>query len=152
MSNKIYKGLRFELKNIYNSLSDDQKKGILWFVRESNDDTKGDIYFGTRHYCSSRVNGLTEEDINSILTNYVTNEVVEQMIKNATQRIDGGIINSQPTDEPEEPTTEAIGEISENNEIFINEELLSPGTYTLKYIDGNNNPIDNFKPINEFTI
>lgn len=152
MSNKIYKGLRFELKNIYNSLSDDQKKGILWFVRESNDDTKGDIYFGTRHYGSSRGNALNEEDINSILANYVTNEVVEQMIKNATQRIDGGIINSQPTDEPEEPITEAIGEIGENNEIIINEELLSPGTYTLKYIDGNDNPIDNFKPINEFTI
>ena len=72
MSNKIYKGLRFELKNIYNSLSDDQKKGVLWFVRESNDDTKGDIYFGTRHYGSSRGDALTEEEINSILTNYAT--------------------------------------------------------------------------------
>ena len=72
MSNKIYKGLRFELKNIYNSLSDDQKKGFLWFVRESNDDTKGDIYFGTRHYGSSRGDALTEEEINSILTNYAT--------------------------------------------------------------------------------
>lgn len=148
----FFKEIRFELKSTFDLLNDNEKKGKLWFVRESNDDTKGDIYFGTRHYGSSRGDALTEEEINSILTNYATNEIVEQMIKNATQRIDGGIINSQPTDEPEEPITEAIGEINENNEININEELLSPGTYTLKYIDGNDNPIDNFKPINEFTI
>lgn len=148
----FFKEIRFELKSTFDLLNDNEKKGKLWFVRESNDDTKGDIYFGTRHYGSSRGDALTEEEINSILTNYATNEIVEQMIKNATQKIDGGIINSQPTDEPEEPITEAIGEINENNEIIINEELLSPGTYTLKYIDGNDNPIDNFKPINEFTI
>lgn len=148
----FFKEIRFELKSTFDLLNDNEKKGKLWFVRESNDDTKGDIYFGTRHYGSSRGDALTEEEINSILTNYATNEIVEQMIKNATQKIDGGIINSQPTDEPEEPITEAIGEINENNEVVINEELLSPGTYTLKYIDGNDNPIDNFKPINEFTI
>lgn len=148
----FFKEIRFELKSTFDLLNDNEKKGKLWFVRESNDDTKGDIYFGTRHYGSSRGDALTEEEINSILTNYATNEIVEQMIKNATQKIDGGIINSQPTDEPEEPITEAIGEINENNEVVINEELLSPGTYTLKYIDGNDNPIDNFKTINEFTI
>lgn len=78
MSNKIYKGLRFELKNIYNSLSDDQKKGFLWFVRESNDDTKGDIYFGTRHYGSSRGYALTEEEINEkglATVTYVNQEI-----------------------------------------------------------------------------
>ena len=66
------KEIRFELKSTFDLLNDDEKKGKLWFVRESNDDTKGDIYFGTRHYGSSRGDALTEEEINSILTNYAT--------------------------------------------------------------------------------
>lgn len=53
---------------------------------------------------------------------------------------------------PDEPDTNSIGEVNENNEIIINEELLSTGTYTLKYIDNNDQIVDNFKPIIEFTI
>ena len=34
----------------------------------------------------------------------------------------------------------------------INEELLSSGTYTLKYIDSYDQVVDNFKPITDFTI
>jgi hypothetical protein len=69
------------------------------------------------------------------------------MIENATKRIDGGIINSGNNS-----TVNTIGEITENNEILINEEMLSAGTYTLKYLDSNDNVVDNSKPITNFTI
>ena len=85
--------------------------------------------------------------LQSVPSEYVTLETVKQMIKEATNRIDGGIINSENT-----PTVNTIGEITENNEILINEEMLSAGTYTLKYLDGDDNVIDNSKPITNFTI
>jgi hypothetical protein len=62
-------------------------------------------------------------------------------------KIDGGIINYEET-----PSTNSIGEITAENNIIINEELLSAGTYTLRYIDSNDNIISNFKPITDFTI
>lgn len=76
-----------------------------------------------------------------------TLETVQQMIKDATNRIDGGIINSNNT-----PTVSGIGEITEGNDILINEEMLSTGTYTLKYLDGDDNVVNNSKPITNFTI
>ena len=69
------------------------------------------------------------------------------MLKDATNKIDGGIINNGNT-----PTVDSVGEITENNEILINEEMLSAGTYTLKYLDANDNVVDNSKPITNFTI
>lgn len=60
------------------------------------------------------------------------------------------ISGSTTPDEPDTPYS--IGEVNENNEIIINEELLSTGTYTLKYIDNNDQIVDNFKTIIEFTI
>jgi hypothetical protein len=74
-------------------------------------------------------------------------ETLKEIIKNTTNRIDGGVINGENT-----PTINGIGEITENNEILINEEMLSTGTYTLKYLDGNDNVVDNSKPITTFTI
>jgi hypothetical protein len=53
---------------------------------------------------------------------------------------------------PEEPVFEALGEITEDNIIVINENLLSEGTYTLKYLDSSDNVISNFKPLGEFEI
>jgi hypothetical protein len=77
--------------------------------------------------------------------------IKESNIVICKELISGSTTPDEP-DTPDEPNIDSIGEVNENNEIIINEELLSPGTYTLKYIDGNDNPIDNFKPINEFTI
>ena len=97
----------------------------------------------------------TKSEVDMMLSGYVSIDIVEQMIKDAISKIDGGIINPDtPTepDTPEEPTVDNIGEINENNEIIINEELLSSGTYTLKYIDSYDQVVDNFKPIIEFTI
>ena len=53
---------------------------------------------------------------------------------------------------PEEPIVETFGEITEDNIITINENLLSEGTYTLKYLDSSDNVISNFKPLGEFEI
>lgn len=88
---------------------------------------------------------VTKTSLESTLE--TTLETVQQMIKDATNRIDGGIINSNNT-----PTVSGIGEITESNDILINEEMLSTGTYTLKYLDGNDNVVNNSKPITNFTI
>ena len=79
----------------------------------------------------------TQAEVDSLL------ETIKQMLK----KIDGGIINGGST-----PTVDSVGEISEDNEILINEEMLSAGTYTLKYLDENDNVVDNSKPITNFTI
>jgi hypothetical protein len=53
---------------------------------------------------------------------------------------------------PEEPVVETLGEVTEDNTITVNENLLSEGTYTLKYLDSSDNVISNFKPLGEFEI
>jgi hypothetical protein len=70
----------------------------------------------------------TKSEIDSFFGDVISLETVKEMIENATKRIDGGIINSGNNS-----TVNTIGEITENNEILINEEMLSAGTYTLKY-------------------
>lgn len=61
---------------------------------------------------------------------------------------------------PEEPDTpvepeipvESIGSMTEDNSITIDETQLENGTYTLRYIDANDNIIDNFNEITSFEI
>lgn len=53
--------------------------------------------------------------------------------------------------EPEVPT-ESIGSISEDNSIVIDETQLENGTYTLRYIDSDENVIGNFNEITSFEI
>lgn len=53
--------------------------------------------------------------------------------------------------EPEVPT-ESIGSITEDNSIVIDETQLENGVYTLRYIDSNENAIDNFNEITTFEI
>lgn len=82
---------------------------------------------------------------------------IQQLINEAVGNIDGGIIGSGTTtpeipSEPDPTPDVELGEISEGNSISINEENLSAGTYTLKYIDANDNAIDNFRPITTFII
>lgn len=82
MNNKLYKGIRFELKSVYNSLSEEQKKGVLWFLRESNTDEKGDIYFGTRHYGTSRSDSMSEDYINSLIESATSDFITETELNN----------------------------------------------------------------------
>jgi hypothetical protein len=86
------------------------------------------------------------------IVEFLSMKRIQQMIKDALGNIDGGLIGSGSTI-PEVPTPNTeMGEISEGNSISINEENLSAGTYTLKYIDANDNAIDNFRPITTFII
>jgi hypothetical protein len=54
-------------------------------------------------------------------------------------------------DVPEQPS-EIIGSIANDNSIVIDETQLEKGTYTLRYIDSNDNIIDNFNEITSFEI
>lgn len=56
-----------------------------------------------------------------------------------------------PTPDPE-PEVSSIGNVSASSGININSELLQSGTYELRYIDENDNIIENFDPITTFTI
>lgn len=58
-----------------------------------------------------------------------------------------------PTPDPDpEPEVSNIGNVSADSGININSELLQSGTYELRYIDENDNIIENFDPITTFTI
>lgn len=64
------------------------------------------------------------------------------------------ILNGTYVPSPEDPETptESVGAITENNSIVIDETQLENGTYVLKYIDANDNIVDNFNEIASFEI
>lgn len=135
----------------YGELAVNYAKGQETITLKNNDDEV--VEFKSKNYIDSTY--YTKTETNTMLSGYVSEDVVKQMIKEAIRRIDGGIITpdgSETPDEPDEPIVEGFGQILDNNQIIINEDLLQSGTYTLKYIDGNDNAIDNFKTISEFTI
>lgn len=91
-------------------------------------------------------------------SNYVSLEVVQQMIADAIANLNKPEEPETPVDpepdtpvEPEEPT-EIIGSITDDNSIVVDETQLENGTYTLRYIDANENVIDNFNEITTFEI
>lgn len=45
-----FKGFKQVLKSTYNATTTANKKGYMWFVRESSGSTEGEIYLGTRKY------------------------------------------------------------------------------------------------------
>ena len=58
-----------------------------------------------------------------------------------------------PTPDPEpDPELSNIGNVSADSGININSESLLPGTYELRYIDENDNIVENFDLITTFTI
>jgi hypothetical protein len=94
---------------------------------------------------------------NGEIVEFLSAKRIQQLIDKALGSIDAGLIGSGSTtpeipSEPEPTPGVELGEISEGNSISINEENLSAGTYTLKYIDANDNAIDNFRPITTFII
>lgn len=92
----------------------------------------------------------TKSEIDALLSNYVSLETVQQMIADALANLDNPI-EPEPPVEPDEPAVE-IGTITADNSIVIDETQLENGTYTLKYIDSNENVIDNFNEIVTFEI
>ena len=107
----------------------------------------------------------TKSEVDAMLANQVSLEVVQQMIAannanchvycttNDILRLFDASIPEEPEIpvEPEVPT-ESIGSITEDNSIVIDETQLENGTYTLRYIDSNENVIDNFNEITSFEI
>lgn len=110
----------------------------------------------------------TKAEVDELLSTHVSLEVVQQMIAdnnanchvycttNDILRLFDASIPEEPVEpdtpvEPEVPT-ESIGSISEDNSIVIDETQLENGTYTLRYIDSNENVIDNFNEITSFEI
>lgn len=100
----------------------------------------------------------TKEEVDRLLDNFVSKDVVAQMIQEALDNYN----NSETPDTPVEPEPdtpvepevpiENIGSIAEDNSIIIDETQLENGVYTLKYIDSNDNIIDNFNDITTFEI
>ena len=100
----------------------------------------------------------TKAEVDELLSNYVSLEVVQQMIADAIANLNNPEEPETPVDpepdtpvEPEVPT-ESIGSIAADNSIVIDETKLENGTYTLRYIDANDNIIDNFNEITSFEI
>jgi hypothetical protein len=110
----------------------------------------------------------TKAEVDELLSNQVSLEVVQQMIadNNANCHVyctNDDILSLFDASIPEEPVepdtpvepevpTESIGSISEDNSIVIDETQLENGIYTLRYIDTNENIIDNFNEITSFEI
>ena len=104
----------------------------------------------------------TKSEVDELLSNSVSLEVVQQMIaanntnghvyctNNDILRLFDPSIPEEPV-EPETPT-ESIGSLTEDNSIVIDETQLENGTYTLRYIDSHENIIDNFNEITSFEI
>lgn len=100
----------------------------------------------------------TKAEVDELLSNYVSLEVVQQMIADAIANLNNPEEPETPVDpepdtpiEPEVPV-ENIGSITDDNSIVIDETQLENGTYTLRYIDANDNIIDNFNEITSFEI
>ena len=65
--------------------------------------------------------------------------------------LNGTYVPSPDPETPETPT-ESVGVVTEDNSIVIDETQLENGTYVLKYIDANDNIVDNFNEITSFEI
>lgn len=102
---------------------------------------------------SEEISKLKAEKVDrSEILNFATIDTVREMIKEAVDWHVGCWDDSGDT-EPEDPEDEdAIGAIDGDNTISVNENILTSGTYTLRYVDENDSIIDSFKPITSFTI
>lgn len=80
------------------------------------------------------------EDIPSI--EYCTNEDIYRLFHANVP---------ETPDVPEQPSL-IVGSITDDNSIVIDETQLENGTYSLRYIDSNDNIIDNFNEITSFEI
>ena len=97
----------------------------------------------------------TKAEVDEMLSNYVSKDVVSQMIEQALENYFNSDSDTPDIPEtPEEPTPEdeSIGTITDDNSIVIDETQLENGTYTLRYIDSNDNIVDNFNDITSFEI
>lgn len=81
--------------------------------------------------------------------NFVSLEMVKLMIQEALASLD---MTTDPDIPESDIPLDGVGSITENNSIIIDETQLENGTYTLRYIDSNDNIIENFNEITSFEI
>lgn len=81
--------------------------------------------------------------------NFVSLEMVQLMIQEALASLD--MTTDPDITDPDIPQ-DGVGSVTENNSIIIDETQLENGTYTLRYIDSNDNIIENFNEITSFEI
>lgn len=91
-TDRLFLGIKQVKKATYNSTSDENKKGYVWFVRD-NDGSKPEIYLGTRLYANLSSGGTsgdyyTKQEIDNLL-DAIRNDldVVEGDIDNIKQSI-----------------------------------------------------------------
>jgi hypothetical protein len=65
--------------------------------------------------------------------------------------VTGKRIEDYFNENPDKPER-SVGSITDDNSIMIDETQLENGTYTLRYIDSNENSIDNFNEITSFEV
>ena len=88
------------------------------------------------------------DELNASMNNRVT--VIESWGFATNADVDE-ILNGTYTPSPEEPN-QSTGTITENNSIVIDETQLENGSYKLRYIDSEDNIIENFNEITTFEI
>ena len=99
MAEKLFKGLRQVTKAEFDSTSNENKVGILWFVREfgSGNVVKSlDIYLGTRHYGHYGYEDESIREINNVISEIRT-EISD--LYDALDEITGGLKLEEATDE-----------------------------------------------------
>lgn len=94
-------------------------------------------------------------DVQQMIDEHTTNHHI-YCTDNDILRLFDASIPEEPVEpdtpvEPEVPA-ESIGSVTEDNSIVIDETQLENGTYTLRYIDSNDNIVDNFNEITSFEI
>ena len=99
MAEKLFKGIRQVTKIDFDSVNDSDKIGILWFVREfdENDNVKSmDIYLGTRHYGHYGYEDQSIRDLNTAI--YEIRSEIQEMY-NQIEDITNDLKLEEATDE-----------------------------------------------------
>jgi hypothetical protein len=131
---KILKGIKQDVENNFTP-----EKGYLYLVRTNESKTDGYLYFNGKKYG-------TADNVLKIIESwkFATNSDIDEILN-------GTYVEPDEPDVPQDPI-ENVGTITENNTIEIDESQLENGTYTLKYIDSEDNVVENFNEIITFEI
>lgn len=99
MAEKLFKGIRQVTKTDFDLVNDSDKIGILWFVREfdENNNVKSmDIYLGTRHYGHYGYEDQSIRDLNTAI--YEIRSEIQEMY-NQIEDITNDLKLEEATDE-----------------------------------------------------
>lgn len=92
-----FKGVKQVLKDTYDKLSTAQKKGHIYFVRETSGSTGGDIYFGSRHYGhynATELSSLKKEITDMLGTGVTSSNTVTSQLATITSNLNNKLATS----------------------------------------------------------